>query len=155
LDQLTPILPDPYAADLSAFEYPVSLLVAAVGWSTPSSAELAFSIQSSSSARAAGQRSAELAEPRAIPRDAVRALYDVSSAQSQFGVVVGASALRPGEIVGQQLVASGEASGLFTVPAIAWEPVLDPNRSWFFNAVSSDDGDVAVVGVLTPALRAV
>lgn len=157
LDRVTPTLPDPYAANLDPYrENAPEQLVGVVGWASPSQPQLAFAIQHPQQSHAGavfGNENAGAPEAAFVAaRGGISTLYDVSSAQSQFGVAATAAALFGGQILGQRLAVSAQQSALFTVPAIAWEPVLNPNRSWFF-PIAVDDGPPTLVSVPTVALR--
>ncbi|MDB5042402.1 MAG: hypothetical protein JWN27_3128, partial [Candidatus Eremiobacteraeota bacterium] len=160
LERVIPILPDPYASNIDLRQEVVAeTLVAITAWASPPDPHLAFAIlrppQSNGATNlAAFDANATFANSNRLARveGGIGELYDVSSAQNQFGVALTAQALAQSQIFGQQLAVTAQQSGLFTVPAISWEPVLDIGRSWFF-PISADDGPPAVVVVPTVALR--
>ena len=161
LDRVIPILPDPYASNVDVNDEVVAeKLVATTVWTAPDTPRVAFAIlrpAPSANAKVApvGSVGADanlaLSRGRAAIFEGLDALYDVSSAQSQFGVMLNRQALLQGQIVGQQLAVAGQQAFLFTVPAIAWEPVLDPARTFF--SISEDDGPPGIVAVPTANLR--
>ncbi len=155
LDLVIPILPDPYAAIDPRAEAVSESLLARVAWISPSAAQLAFDIQRALQSGTTTEAASLLARG-----DGPALLYDVSSEQSQFGVGASAAGLAGAQIVGQKLAVSGQQSALFTVPAIAWEPVLNPERRYFFpvapdqgQAFAADDGPLALVNVESVTLR--
>jgi hypothetical protein len=163
LDSVTPTLPDPYAAYQATSQNAGSaMLIANVTWTTPADPLTAFLIFRlplagiANSGASAGVNAAATSPDRvasfARTGDSGAALYDVSGAENQFGVVVSTSANLTWQVVGQQLSVDGNSSALFTVPSIAWEPVIDLQRQFFF-AMAQDDGGPNTLSVPTVTLR--
>ncbi|MEP7178623.1 MAG: hypothetical protein ABI775_06005, partial [Pseudonocardiales bacterium] len=151
LTNLTPTLPDPYAAQLGTFEQPLRTLLAGVLWKAPAPPEVAFDILASSPFGG-----------RPVPPSGRRfdlptvTLYDVSGALDQFGVVITEQALLSAEVDKQMLTVSGQASALFALPQIAWEAVITedlPGDRAIFGALAGNDGPSTTVNVATQALR--
>ena len=155
-DRVIPILPDPYASNVTPDgEASEQRLIAATAWKEPSAPQVGFEFSQPSIANVDMAPVGHASRLAFALRDGIferlDALYDVSSSQNQFGVVVDHQALVQGKIVDQQLSVSGQNGALFSVPGIAWEPVLDPGRN--SSGISQDDGPPEILGVLTTALR--
>jgi hypothetical protein len=163
LDGVTPTLPDPYAAlQVAQQNAGGSDLIASVTWTTPADPRTAFLIfrlplagvanAGASAGANATATSTDHAAWFASTGDSGAALYDVSSAENQFGVAVSTRANLTWQVVGQQLLVDGNSSALFTVPSIAWEPVIDLQRQFFF-PMAQDDGGPTTLSVPTVTLR--
>jgi len=170
LEQLTPMLPDPYAATVITQTRPTRTLVGAVRWASPAAPVLSFDI-----AAPAGAGVADPVAPGAAvggaavggagvagARDQLEhadILFDVSSSGDQLGVALSPAALDTAQVSGQTLLISGEQSQLYALPQIAWEAVITddpPGPRAIYSvagAFAGDDGPPTTVNVPTQALR--
>jgi hypothetical protein len=150
LDALLPTLPDPYAATMSdaAITLDGQTLRGLMRWTSPSTVSFGFTLEHPTANALAGA----LAPALATRGGTVPLLFDVSGAADQFGVFYDPQALQTAGIIGQALAVGGDQSLLVTVPDVAWEPVLDADRS-FFLPTSPDDGGPAAMRVDSVTLR--
>ncbi len=158
---VTPTLPDPYASYRVGGDVVTGKsLFGSVSWKMPSDPRTAFStdqlpfepLDSNGTLHADFITGGSIASSAKASVGPITALFDVSSIANQFGVAVTARAQPAWQIVGQRLSISGAESALFTVPSIAWEPVLGIDRQFFF-PVALDDGGATTVSVPSVTLR--
>jgi hypothetical protein len=158
LELVTPTLPDPYAAALTAATQPGATLLAEVAWATSAAPVLSFEIQwlapvAGPGAVAPADAAADRGEVSARGQDL---LLDVSSSADQFGVAFPAEALNTAQVSGQTLQVSGEQSQLYALPQVSWEAVITDDPRGIYaaaGAFAADDGPAATVNVPTQALR--
>jgi hypothetical protein len=152
--RLTPTLPDPYAASLSADQQQHRTLLGGVVWTETETPKVQFEIVAPTVVAATPTR---LQAPRgAILEGRLDTLYDVSSASDQLGVTMLADALAGAQIDGQTLGVSGETSALYALPQIAWEAVITEDSAgdrFVFPAFARNDGPSVNVNVATQELR--
>jgi len=161
LDALTPMLPHPYAASLSAGEALTRRLRAQVAWHDPKSPLLSFQLTAVDKAGNEIPIDVRESERQSIPVNARRdrgldLLLDVSSFGDQLGVIFFPNALGAAGIEGQILTIPGNASALYALPQVSWEAVIAENdfgQRQIFPAFAEDDGPAAMVNVPTQELR--
>ena len=110
-------LPDPYATrrfrgDRDG-DTDIGLVEARIDWPDPADPSLSFTLPAF--AEGSGR----------FGRLGFASLLDVSTAADQLGVLIGQRQMQPLEIKGLTVHAPGERIGVFTVPEISWEPVIN------------------------------
>jgi hypothetical protein len=121
---LLPTLPDPYAANFESRgvrDGLVGWLTAAITWTDPADARLAFSIDTGATPGPAATHG----ELPLFGRE-LGSLFmlDVSSNADQFGVAVPLRSVSQLSIDRVAMVAPASWVGVFTLPPISWEPML-------------------------------
>jgi len=140
LGQLTPTLPDPYAASLADVSEESRVMAGIVQWASTGGVTLTFEFLPGGGAAGQGATT----------------LYDVSGACDQFGVSMSPDTLGSAQIDGQTLTVPGASSALFALPGIAWEAVASVDSAGnrvVFRVFAADDGPSVTVNVPTQHLR--
>jgi hypothetical protein len=121
LDDLLPILPDPYISNDPVLDRPRvgAGLMAEIGWSNPDDPGIAFALLPPNPPPPSHDPVSAL-----IPWGQWEALLDVSGRADQLGVFMTPGAALIGQISGQTLQLPGQELGVFTVPHISWEAVI-------------------------------
>jgi hypothetical protein len=144
--QITPMLPDPYAAaDITALTFRDSL-TALITWTLQSGAALRFG-------RLAPNPSSATAQLVPTTRQALgpATLLDLSSNADQFGVSVvdPSSTLTQATVDGMAIAVPQEILSVYALPGISWEPVVDQGTNDWLAAPSADDGPPIMLNAKT------
>jgi hypothetical protein len=138
-----PTLPDPYASSVPAAVLAqrrkiAGVLNVSVQWAAPDAPALHFGFQDSQS----------------TTFNTLPALLDVSGNADLLGVEALSDAAEPLTIDGMTLQAKGSVLGIFTVPEISWEPMVqDPSSPPPSGSLAPpDDGDATTFSVQTTQL---